>query len=53
MTGMFLLMAATAPFIFLTAKTPIIYIVVLYAVRMFGISMVMMPVTTSGMNAYQ
>lgn len=51
MTGMFLLMAATAPFIFLTAKTPIIYIVVLYAVRMFGISMVMMPVTTSGMNA--
>ena len=36
---------------FLTKATPIIYIIVLYAIRMFGISMVMMPVTTSGMNA--
>src|SRR5699024_8159668 len=34
-----------------TKTTPILYIVVLYAIRMFGISMVMMPVTTSGMNA--
>ncbi|EPH95720.1 drug resistance MFS transporter, drug:H+ antiporter-2 family [Enterococcus faecalis 13-SD-W-01] len=50
-TGMFILTAATAPFAFLTATTPVLYIVILYAVRMFGISMVMMPVTTSGMNA--
>ncbi|MCD5001978.1 multidrug efflux MFS transporter [Enterococcus saccharolyticus] len=49
--GMFILTAATAPFAFLTAETPVMYIVVLYAIRMFGISMVMMPVTTSGMNA--
>lgn len=49
--GMFVLTAATAPFAFLTKTTPILYIVVLYAIRMFGISMVMMPVTTSGMNA--
>ena len=49
--GMFLLTAATAPFAFLTADTPILYIMTLYAIRMFGISMVMMPVTTSGMNA--
>ena len=32
-------------------STPVLYIVILYAIRMFGISMVMMPVTTSGMNA--
>ncbi|MDR0921321.1 MAG: multidrug efflux MFS transporter [Lactobacillales bacterium] len=49
--GLILLTAGTIPFIFLTGDTPKIYIVVLYAVRMFGISMVMMPVTTSGMNA--
>lgn len=50
-TGMFILTSATLPFAFLTSKTSIIVIVVLYAIRMFGISMVMMPVTTSGMNA--
>ena len=50
-TGMFILTVATLPFAFLTKATPIIYIIVLYAIRMFGISMVMMPVTTSGMNA--
>lgn len=51
MCGMFLLTVATLPFVFLSRNTPTIYIVFLYAVRMFGISMVMMPVTTSGMNA--
>ena len=50
-TGMFILTAATLPFAFLTKDTPILHIVILYAIRMFGISMVMMPVTTSGMNA--
>ncbi len=50
-TGMFILTSATLPFSFLTSKTSVIVIVVLYAIRMFGISMVMMPVTTSGMNA--
>jgi EmrB/QacA subfamily drug resistance transporter len=48
MCGMFLLTVATLPFVFLSRNTPTIYIVFLYAVRMFGISMVMMPVTTSG-----
>jgi MFS family permease len=51
MMGMFILTCGTVPFAFLNRETPTIYIVVLYAVRMFGISMVMMPVTTSGMNA--
>ncbi|MGX7024243.1 MDR family MFS transporter [Vagococcus hydrophili] len=50
-TGMFILTAATIPFAFLTETTPVPLIMVLYAIRMFGISMVMMPVTTSGMNA--
>jgi len=49
--GMFLLTSATIPFMFLTETTPVIYIIVLYAVRMFGISMVMMPLTTLGMNS--
>lgn len=49
--GMFLLTAGTIPFIFITRNTATIYIVVLYALRMFGISMVMMPATTAGMNA--
>jgi hypothetical protein len=48
---MFLLTVGTLPFVWITKDTPTIYIVFLYAVRMFGISMVMMPVTTSGMNA--
>lgn len=50
-TGMFLLTVTTAAFIPITATTPVISIVCLYTVRMFGISMVMMPVTTTGMNA--
>ncbi|MGV0167971.1 MDR family MFS transporter [Furfurilactobacillus sp. WILCCON 0119] len=49
--GMFLLTAGTIPFAMITKSTPTIYITFLYAVRMFGISMVMMPVTTAGMNA--
>ncbi|MGG5370749.1 MDR family MFS transporter [Enterococcus sp. AZ196] len=50
-SGMLILTAATLPFAFLTSEPPIAMIVILYAIRMFGISMVMMPVTTSGMNA--
>jgi EmrB/QacA subfamily drug resistance transporter len=50
-TGMFILTVGTLPFAFITRDTPMIYIVFLYAVRMFGISMVMMPVTTAGMNS--
>ncbi|MBD9366632.1 multidrug efflux MFS transporter [Leuconostoc mesenteroides] len=49
--GLFLLTVGTIPFILLTRQTPTIYIVFLYAVRMFGISMVMMPTTTAAMNA--
>jgi EmrB/QacA subfamily drug resistance transporter len=48
--GLFLLTAGTLPFVLITKETPIVYIACLYAVRMFGISMVMMPVTTEAMN---
>ncbi|MDR2465483.1 MAG: multidrug efflux MFS transporter [Streptococcaceae bacterium] len=50
-TGLLLLALGSLPFIFLTAKTSVLYIIFFYALRMFGISMVMMPSTTSGMNA--
>ncbi|WP_295730977.1 MDR family MFS transporter [uncultured Limosilactobacillus sp.] len=50
-TGMFILTIGTLPFAFVNRDTPTIDIIILYGVRMFGISMVMMPVTTSGMNA--
>ncbi|GAX04415.1 major facilitator superfamily transporter [Secundilactobacillus pentosiphilus] len=49
--GMVLLTLGSIPFIFITKNTPTAYIVILYAVRMFGISMAMMPATTVGMNA--
>ena len=50
-TGMFILLIGTLPFAFVNRDTPTVDIVILYGIRMFGISMVMMPVTTSGMNA--
>lgn len=46
--GMALLTIGTAPFIFLTKNTPMVEVVIFYAIRMFGISMVMMPTTTAG-----
>lgn len=49
--GMFLLTLGSIPFIFITKSTSTLYIVVFYAIRMFGISMTMMPATTVGMNS--
>ncbi|WP_413627722.1 MDR family MFS transporter [Fructilactobacillus vespulae] len=51
MGGLFLLTLGTFPFMFVTKTTPVNYITVLYMIRMFGMAMTMMPVTTSGMNA--
>ncbi|UQS82845.1 multidrug efflux MFS transporter [Bombilactobacillus folatiphilus] len=50
-TGLVILTLSTLPFLWLTVDTPTSYIVILQVVRTFGISMVLMPVTTSGMNA--
>ncbi|PIO82336.1 MFS transporter [Loigolactobacillus backii] len=49
--GMTLLTIGTIPYMGLTQSSPILVVSLFYAVRMFGISMVMMPTTTSGMNA--
>lgn len=49
--GLLLLTVGTIPFTFLTVGTPVINVTILYAVRMFGIAMVMMPVSTAGMAA--
>ncbi|KHD44982.1 MDR family MFS transporter [Streptococcus hongkongensis] len=49
--GFIILGIGTIPFIYLTASTPDHFITMLYAVRMFGIAMVMMPLTASSMSA--
>ncbi len=49
--GFTILGIATVPFVFLTASTADHFITLLYAVRMFGIGMIMMPLTASAMSA--
>lgn len=49
--GFSILALGTVPFLFLTSTTPDHYITALYTVRMFGIAMVMMPLTASAMSA--
>lgn len=49
--GLLILTIGTIPFFFLTPETPTHYITALYTLRMFGIAMVMMPLTTSAMSA--
>ncbi|HEK9981089.1 TPA: multidrug efflux MFS transporter [Streptococcus equi subsp. zooepidemicus] len=49
--GFTILAAATLPFVFLNENTSRLLITVLYAIRMFGISMILMPLTASAMNA--
>ncbi|GAE93575.1 multidrug and toxin extrusion [Gracilibacillus boraciitolerans JCM 21714] len=48
--GLGLLTVTTFLFSILTTETSLLYITVVNAVRMFGIAMVMMPVTTAGLN---
>lgn len=50
-SGMILLVLGTVNFVTLTPTTPIIEIIVLYAIRMVGVALAFMPVTTAGMNA--
>ncbi|CAN2924808.1 MDR family MFS transporter [Streptococcus dysgalactiae] len=51
LVGFSILAIGTIPFTFLTAATPDQFITLMYAVRMFGIAMVMMPLTASAMSA--
>jgi EmrB/QacA subfamily drug resistance transporter len=49
-TGLIIMTITTVPFINLTTSTSFAYLTTYYAIRMFGLSMVMMPVTTAGLN---
>ncbi|MCK8617385.1 DHA2 family efflux MFS transporter permease subunit [Fructobacillus sp. M158] len=49
--GFSMLSLGTLPYLFLTAETPTVLISVLYAVRMAGIALTMMPLTTAAMAA--
>ncbi|GFE42951.1 MDR family MFS transporter [Streptococcus canis] len=51
LVGFSILAIGTIPFTFLTAATPDHFITLLYAIRMFGIATVMMPLTASAMSA--
>ena len=46
-----LLTLGTIPFVFLTEQSSYTMIIILYAIRMVGVALVMMNVTTSGMNS--
>lgn len=49
--GMSLLALSSVPFIFINESTPIINIIVFYAIRMFGISMVIMNMNTLALSS--
>ena len=48
--GFSILTIASIPFGFLTENTPVMLILVLYALRMFGVAILMMPLTTNAMD---
>lgn len=48
--GLFITSVTTLLFVDLTPETSLLYLTVAFAVRMFGMSMVMMPSTTTGLN---
>lgn len=49
--GFALLTIMTILHVFLTKDTPFWYVVLIYAVRMFSVALVMMPMNTAGLNA--
>ncbi|MFB4211727.1 MDR family MFS transporter [Shouchella sp. JSM 1781072] len=48
--GLTLIFGSSLFYTNLTAETSLTYLTVVYAVRMFGLSLVLMPVTTAGLN---
>jgi MFS family permease len=48
--GFAILALGTLPFMFITTSTPGAFITTLYALRMFGVAMAMMPLTTMSMS---
>nr|WP_245840416.1 MDR family MFS transporter [Terribacillus saccharophilus] len=49
--GFLLMTVTTVPFAFLELDTSLTFIIVIYALRMAGTALVMMPLTTAGINA--
>ncbi|MBB5174159.1 MDR family MFS transporter [Texcoconibacillus texcoconensis] len=48
--GLILMTISSFAFVFIDTTTSLVYLAVMYAIRMFGFSMVMMPVNTAGLN---
>ncbi|OIJ14260.1 MFS transporter [Anaerobacillus arseniciselenatis] len=48
--GLIIMTFSTFAFLFIDTTTSLTYLTVMYAIRMFGFSMVMMPVSTAGLN---
>ena len=53
LTGLSLLTIGNIGLSFLTVNTTSLYVIIIYALRMLGISMTMMPLTTSGLNTLE
>ena len=50
-TGFILLVSCTFLLCFLKVDTSYTYLIVIYAIRMFAVSLLMMPINTTGINA--
>ncbi|WP_407928667.1 MDR family MFS transporter [Alkalihalobacterium elongatum] len=48
--GLIIMTISSFAFLFIDTNTSILYLSVMYAIRMFGFGMVMMPVNTAGLN---
>ncbi|ADU29539.1 MDR family MFS transporter [Evansella cellulosilytica] len=48
--GLIIMTISTFAFLFIDTTTSLVYLSTMYAIRMFGFSMVMMPVNTAGLN---
>ncbi|MEB8209800.1 DHA2 family efflux MFS transporter permease subunit [Staphylococcus succinus] len=53
LTGFFLLTIFTIMLCFLKADTSYTYLIIVYALRMFSVSLLMMPLNTAGINSLQ
>ncbi|MGL4992365.1 MAG: MDR family MFS transporter [Sarcina sp.] len=53
LVGLVFFTAGTFAFSFLTPTTSVAYITIMYAIRLFGLSMFLMPLTTSGLNTLE
>ncbi|UTR13137.1 multidrug efflux MFS transporter [Salipaludibacillus sp. LMS25] len=49
--GLMIMTVSTFALLFIDTTTSLMFLTIMYAVRMFGFSMVMMPVNTAGLNA--